>query len=71
MALLLQNSVFGSLVTGTIKISTSYYFSNLISEINLDGTVKQFFELESFPSDTTETWGNFKTVEQYCEENLF
>ncbi|GBN90505.1 hypothetical protein AVEN_67660-1 [Araneus ventricosus] len=71
-SLLLQNSVFGYLVTGTLKGTDSYFFSGLILEKdNLENSVKDFFKIESFPGDSTCDLDESKTFEkQYCEEHF-
>ncbi|GBL82129.1 hypothetical protein AVEN_252331-1 [Araneus ventricosus] len=71
-SLLLQNSVFGYLVTGTLKGTDSYFFSGLILEKdNLENSVKDFFKIESFPGDSICDLDESKTFEkQYCEEHF-
>ncbi|GFT35851.1 DUF1758 domain-containing protein [Trichonephila clavipes] len=64
---ILQNTKFGYLVTGTLPQSQQQANCCLISEPSLDITVKKFFELESLPDDSKE----IKSEEEiYCEEHF-
>ncbi|GFW33340.1 integrase catalytic domain-containing protein [Trichonephila clavipes] len=65
---ILQNTKFGYLVTGTLPQSQQQANCCLISEPSSDITVKKFFELESLPDDSKEIT---KSVEEiYCEEHF-
>ncbi|GFW03161.1 integrase catalytic domain-containing protein [Trichonephila clavipes] len=65
---ILQNTKFGYLVTGTLPQSQQQANCCLISEPSLDIPVKKFFELESLPDDSKEI---IKSEEEiYCEEHF-
>ncbi|GFV69548.1 DUF1758 domain-containing protein [Trichonephila clavipes] len=65
---ILQNTKFGYLVTGTIPQSQQQANCCLISEPSLDITVKKFFELESLPDDSKEITKSKEEI--YCEEHF-
>ncbi|GFY07686.1 integrase catalytic domain-containing protein [Trichonephila clavipes] len=65
---ILQNTKFGYLVTGTLPQSQQQANCCLISEPSLDTTVKKFFELESLPDDSKEIT---KSEEEICCEEHF
>ncbi|GFX04814.1 DUF1758 domain-containing protein [Trichonephila clavipes] len=64
---ILQNTKFGYLVTGTLPQSQQANCC-LISEPSLDITVKKFFELESLPDDSKEITKSEEEI--YCEEHF-
>ncbi|GFV90154.1 DUF1758 domain-containing protein [Trichonephila clavipes] len=64
---ILQNTKFGYLVTGTLPQSQQQA-NCLISEPSLDITVKKFFELESLPDDSKEIT---KSEEEIYREEHF
>ncbi|GFT34798.1 integrase catalytic domain-containing protein [Trichonephila clavipes] len=64
---ILQNTKFGYLVTGTLPQSQQANCC-LISEPSLDITVKKFFELESLPHDSKEITKSEEGI--YCEEHF-
>lgn len=49
--LIFKNSVFGYLVTGTIKSSNCSHFNRLMSERKQLDIIKNFYDLESFNGD--------------------
>ncbi|GFW86480.1 integrase catalytic domain-containing protein [Trichonephila clavipes] len=65
---ILQNTKFGYLVTGTLPQSQQQANCCLISEPSLDITVKKFFELESLPDDSKEITKSEEEI--YCEEHF-
>ncbi|GFW70338.1 integrase catalytic domain-containing protein [Trichonephila clavipes] len=65
---ILQNTKFGYLVTGTLRQSQQQANCCLISEPSLDITVKKFFELESLPDDSKEITKSEEEI--YCEEHF-
>ncbi|GFV31709.1 integrase catalytic domain-containing protein [Trichonephila clavipes] len=65
---ILQNTKFGYLVTGTLPQSQKQANCYLISEPSLDITVKKFFELESLPDDSKEITKSEEEI--YCEEHF-
>ncbi|GFV51999.1 DUF1758 domain-containing protein [Trichonephila clavipes] len=65
---ILQNTKFGYLVTGTLPQSQQQANCFLISEPSLDITVKKFFELESLPDDSKEITKSEEEI--YCEEHF-
>ncbi|GFT39174.1 integrase catalytic domain-containing protein [Trichonephila clavipes] len=65
---ILQNTKFGYLVTGTLPQSQQQANCCLISEPSLDITVKKFFELESLPDDSKEITKSEDEI--YCEEHF-
>ncbi|GFU08190.1 integrase catalytic domain-containing protein [Trichonephila clavipes] len=65
---ILQNTKFGSLVTGTLPQSQQQANCCLISEPSLDITVKKFFELDSLPGDSKEITKSEEEI--YCEEHF-
>ncbi|GFX75906.1 integrase catalytic domain-containing protein [Trichonephila clavipes] len=65
---ILQNTKFGYLVTGTLPQSQQQANCCLISEPSLDITVKKFFELESLPDDSKEITKGEEEI--YCEEHF-
>ncbi|GFV04347.1 DUF1758 domain-containing protein [Trichonephila clavipes] len=65
---ILQNTKFGYLVTGTLPQSQQQANCCLISEPSLDITVKKFFELESLPEDSKEITKSEEEI--YCEEHF-
>ncbi|GFW21235.1 DUF1758 domain-containing protein [Trichonephila clavipes] len=65
---ILQNTKFGYLVTGTLPQSQQQANCCLISEPSLDITVKKFFELESLPNDSKEITKSEEEI--YCEEHF-
>ncbi|GFT12007.1 integrase catalytic domain-containing protein [Trichonephila clavipes] len=65
---ILQNTKFGYLVTGTFPQSQKRANCCLISEPSLDVTVKKFFELESLPDDSKEITKSEEEI--YCEEHF-
>ncbi|XP_035227382.1 uncharacterized protein LOC118199598 [Stegodyphus dumicola] len=67
-----QNSVFGYLVTGTVKNTVSYNFTGLTrisEEDSLEHSIKKFFELESFQGDDTNDDSQIFERE-YCEQHF-
>ncbi|GFU93619.1 integrase catalytic domain-containing protein [Trichonephila clavipes] len=64
---ILQNTKFGYLVTGTLPQSQQQA-NCLISEPSLDITVKKFFERESLPDDSKEITKSEEEI--YCEEHF-
>ncbi|GFY20337.1 integrase catalytic domain-containing protein [Trichonephila clavipes] len=65
---ILQNTKFGYLVTGTLPQSQQQANCCLISEPSLDITVKKFFELESLPDESKEITKCEEEI--YCEEHF-
>ncbi|GFY27749.1 DUF1758 domain-containing protein [Trichonephila clavipes] len=65
---ILQNTKFGYLVTGTLPQSQQQANCCLISEPSLYITVKKFFELESLPDDSKEITKSEEEI--YCEEHF-
>ncbi|GFX92390.1 integrase catalytic domain-containing protein [Trichonephila clavipes] len=65
---ILQNTKFGYLVTGTLPQLQQQANCCLISEPSLDITVKKFFELESLPDDFKEITKSEEEI--YCEEHF-
>ncbi|GFV93581.1 integrase catalytic domain-containing protein [Trichonephila clavipes] len=65
---ILQDTKFGYLVTGTLPQSQQQANCCLISEPSLDITVKKFFELESLPDDSKEIT---KSEEEIYREEHF
>ncbi|GFT59565.1 DUF1758 domain-containing protein [Trichonephila clavipes] len=65
---ILHNTKFGYLVTGTLPQSQQQANCCLISEPSLDITVKKFFELESLPDDSKEITKSEEEI--YCEEHF-
>ncbi|GFW62138.1 integrase catalytic domain-containing protein [Trichonephila clavipes] len=65
---ILQNTKFGYLVTGTLPQSQQQASCCLKCEPSLDLTVKKFFELESLPDDSKEITKNEEEI--YCEEHF-
>ncbi|GFV75020.1 integrase catalytic domain-containing protein [Trichonephila clavipes] len=65
---ILQNTKFGYLVTGTLPQSQQQANCCLISEQSLDITVKKFFELESLLDDSKEITKSEEEI--YCEEHF-
>ncbi|GFU84377.1 integrase catalytic domain-containing protein [Trichonephila clavipes] len=65
---ILQNTKFGYLVTGTLPQSQQQANCCLISEPSLDITVKKFFELESLPDNSKEITKSEEEI--YCEEHF-
>ncbi|GFU39174.1 integrase catalytic domain-containing protein [Trichonephila clavipes] len=65
---ILQNTKFGYLVTGTLPQSQQQANCCLISEPSLDITEKKFFELESLPDDSKEITKSEEEI--YCEEHF-
>ncbi|GFT64168.1 integrase catalytic domain-containing protein [Trichonephila clavipes] len=65
---ILQNTKFGYLVTGTLPQLQQQANCRLISEPSLDITVKKFFELESLPDDSKEITKSEEEI--YCEEHF-
>ncbi|GFV88159.1 DUF1758 domain-containing protein [Trichonephila clavipes] len=65
---ILQNTKFGYLVTGTLPQSQQQANCCLISEPSLDITVKKFFVLESLPYDSKEITKSEEEI--YCEEHF-
>ncbi|GFY30762.1 DUF1758 domain-containing protein [Trichonephila clavipes] len=65
---ILQNTKFGYLVTGTLPQSQQQANCCLISEPSLDITAKEFFELESLPDDSKEITKSKEEI--YCEEHF-
>ncbi|GFT59948.1 DUF1758 domain-containing protein [Trichonephila clavipes] len=65
---ILQNTKFGYIVTGTLPQSQQQANCCLISEPSLDITVKKFFELESLPDDSKEITKSEEEI--YCEEHF-
>ncbi|GFV67154.1 DUF1758 domain-containing protein [Trichonephila clavipes] len=65
---ILQNTKFGYLVTGTLSQSQQQANCCLISEPSLDITVKKFFELESLPVDSKEITKSEEEI--YCKEHF-
>ncbi|GFX11647.1 DUF1758 domain-containing protein [Trichonephila clavipes] len=65
---ILQNTKFGYLVTGTLPQSQQQANCCLISEPSLDITVKEFFEQESLPDDSKEITKCEEEI--YCEEHF-
>ncbi|GFW26900.1 integrase catalytic domain-containing protein [Trichonephila clavipes] len=65
---ILQNTKFGYLVTGTLPQSQQQANCCLISEPSLDITVKKFFELESLSDYSKEVTKSEEKI--YCEEHF-
>ncbi|GFW04255.1 DUF1758 domain-containing protein [Trichonephila clavipes] len=65
---ILQNTKFGYLVTGTLPQSQQQANCCLMSEPSVDITVKKFFELESLPDDSKEITKCEEEI--YCEEHF-
>ncbi|GFS67880.1 DUF1758 domain-containing protein [Trichonephila clavipes] len=65
---ILQNTKFGYLVTGTLLQSQQQANCCLISEPSLDITVKKFLELESLPDGSKEITKSEEEI--YCEEHF-
>ncbi|GFW46706.1 integrase catalytic domain-containing protein [Trichonephila clavipes] len=65
---ILQNTKFGYLVTGTRPQSQQKANCCLITEPSLDITVKKFFELESLPDNSKEITKSEEEI--YCEEHF-
>ncbi|GFW08969.1 integrase catalytic domain-containing protein [Trichonephila clavipes] len=65
---ILQNTKFGYLVTGTLPQSQQQANCCLISEPSLDITVKKFFELESLPDDSKEITKSEEEIYCHMEE---
>ncbi|GFT72664.1 integrase catalytic domain-containing protein [Trichonephila clavipes] len=65
---ILQNTKFGYLDTGSLPQSQQQANCCLISEPSLDITVKKLFELESLPDDSKEITKSEEEI--YCEEHF-